>query len=432
MPIKFLREFSKSHVFKSFVMMFSGTLLAQAIGYAIAPILTRLYSTAEMGEMMFYLRLTAFLSSIITLRYEAALPLPKKDDHSYLIYRFIYYFSMWVLLFLGILFAVFSVTDLFPKLNAWFYLFTILGTAAMILINVGTSWAVRKGQYGIITRQKITNSLFANGFKWGFYYLHWSKFGLILATMLGFVLSAFEFLFDFRRTHHSFKSVFSKPKTAALLKEHGDFPKLNLPHVLVDNGKEILLATLILAYFGESIYGSYGHSYQMLRIPLMLVGVSIGQLFYNRTSEAMHKKKPLVPIITKTIGMLTLISLVPFTILFFLGADIFAFVFGPHWRASGTFSQIMALWLMVNFILSPITALPLLLNRQKDALLMGMVSAILQLVPFWVFPFFWGNDSTVFIEALKFVSYSQALWLLLTILRYGYFAMKSDALLTKP
>ena len=87
MPIKFLREFSKSHVFKSFVMMFSGTLLAQAIGYAIAPILTRLYSTAEMGEMMFYLRLTAFLSSIITLRYEAALPLPKKDDHSYLIYQ---------------------------------------------------------------------------------------------------------------------------------------------------------------------------------------------------------------------------------------------------------------------------------------------------------------------------------------------------------
>ena len=431
MPLQFLRDFSKTHVFKSFMMMFSGTLLAQAIGYAIAPILTRLYSTAEMGEMIYYLRLTAFLSSIITLRYEAALPLPKKDDHSYLIYRFIYYFSLWVLVFLGVLFTVFFVTNLFPKLNAWFYLFTILGTAAMILINVGTSWAVRKGQYGIITRQKITNSLFANGFKWGFYYLNWSKFGLILATMLGFVFSAFEFLIDFRRTHRNFKSVFSKRKTSLLLKEHIDFPKLNLPHVLVDNGKEIVLATLVLTYFGESIYGSYGHSYQMLRIPLMLVGVSIGQLFYNRTSEAMHLNKPLIPIIIKTIGTLTLISLLPFTLLFFWGEDIFAFVFGPHWRASGTFSQIMALWLMINFILSPVTALPLLLNRQKDALIMGVLSAILQLAPFWIFPMIWGTDATVFIEALKCVSYSQAVWLVLTILRYCYFAKKSDALQKK-
>ena len=53
--------------------------MAQVIGYAIAPILTRLYSNAEIGEMLYYMRLIAFISSIATLRYEAALPLPKRD-----------------------------------------------------------------------------------------------------------------------------------------------------------------------------------------------------------------------------------------------------------------------------------------------------------------------------------------------------------------
>ena len=85
-----LPSFFRSDLFKSFTVLFSGTLIAQIIGYAVAPILTRLYSTAEMGEMLYYMRIIAFISSIATLRYEAALPLPKRDEHSYLMYRFVY------------------------------------------------------------------------------------------------------------------------------------------------------------------------------------------------------------------------------------------------------------------------------------------------------------------------------------------------------
>jgi O-antigen/teichoic acid export membrane protein len=430
--IKFLFDFRKSHVFKSFVMLFSGTLLAQVISYAVAPVLTRLYGPSEMSEMMFFMRLIAFLSSVITLRFEAALPLPKIDAHSYLIYRFIYFFSFWVLLLLTLLCIVFALYDLFPAFDSWFYLCTILGTAAMILINVGTSWAVRKGHYPIITRQKIINSLLSNGLKWGFYYLKWSAFGLILASLLGFLISSLEFVFNFFKTHRSLKSNFSKRKTAVLLKEHNDFPKLNLPHVFIDNGKEILLATIVLAFFGESIYGSYGHSYQMLRIPLMLVGVSVGQIFYNRASEAMHNKKPLFPIVSKTIGTLGIISLLPFLTLFFWGEEIFTFVFGDRWANSGVYAQIMTLWLMVNFVLSPITALPLLLNRQKEALFLGLISAVLQLIPFWVFPRLWGNSESVFVNTLYFVSISQAMWLIYIIFRYAYFALKYDATLPLP
>ena len=108
MPIDRIRQFTKSEVFKSFTVLFSGTLLAQIIGYAIAPILTRLYSNAEMGEMLYYMRLIAFISSLATLRYEAALPLPKQDHHSYLMYRFIYLLSFWVLVFVALLLALFT------------------------------------------------------------------------------------------------------------------------------------------------------------------------------------------------------------------------------------------------------------------------------------------------------------------------------------
>jgi hypothetical protein len=342
-------------------------------------------------------------------------------------YRFVYLFSFWLLVFIACFLLVFSLVFDLMSLQPWFILCVILGAAAMIVINVGTSWAVRSGTYGIISRQKITNSLVSNALKWGFFFLNWKSFGLILATLLGFIVSALEFIWDFRKTHHRFRALFSPRKTRVVLKEHREFPLLNLPHVFIDNGRDMLLATLILAYFGEAVYGSYGHAYQMLRIPLMLVGVSVGQLFYNRSSEAMHKKKELTPILSKTIGVLTLISIIPFTVLFFYGTEIFGFVFGTTWGIAGTYAETMAFWLMVNFVLSPISALPLLLNKQRYALIMGVVSSLIQVIPFWFFPLLYGKSSAVFILTLQTVSYVQAIWLIFTLYLYYRFALASDA-----
>jgi O-antigen/teichoic acid export membrane protein len=421
-----IKHFLKSDVFKSFTVLFSGTLIAQAIGYAIAPILTRLYTTAEMGEMLYYMRIVSFIASLVTLRYEAALPLPKREDHSYLLYRFIYLLSFWLLVFtaftLAVLTWIFNITNFEP----WFYGCIILGSASMIVINVGTSWAVRTGSYGLISRQKIINSLVSNALKWVFFFWAWSSFGLILATMLGFVLSALEFLWDYRKTHRSFGQFFSRKKTRVILREHRKFPLLNLPHVLLDNGRDMLMATLILTAFDTGVYGAYGHAYQMLRIPLMLIGISIGQLFYNRSSDAMHRNKPLYPILLKTVRTLTFISVVPFTVLFFFGTEIFALVFGEKWAISGSYAETMSFWLMINFIFSPITALPLLLNRQKEALMVGFVSALLQIIPLWILPQWYGSSEGTFIFFLQVISYTQAVWLIFVLYLYFYYTRVAD------
>lgn len=426
MPLQRIKHFAKSDVFKSFTVLFSGTLAAQAIGYAIAPILTRLYSTAEMGEMLYYMRLVSFIASMATLRYEAALPLPKREDHSFLLFRFIYFLSFWMLVFTASVLVLLTWMFNLIHFEPWFLGCVIAGTASMIIINVGTSWAVRTGSYGLISRQKIINSLVSNALKWSFFFLAWSSFGLILATMLGFVLSAAEFVWDYRKTHRHYRSIFSRKKTRAILRQHRKFPLLNLPHVLLDNGRDMLLATLILGSFDASVFGAYGHAYQMLRIPLMLIGISIGQLFYNRSSEAMHQGKPLLPILTKTVFTLSLISMVPFTVLFFFGTEIFALVFGERWAVSGSYAETMSFWLMINFVLSPITALPLLLNRQKEALMVGFVSAVLQIVPFWLFPQWYGHSKETFMLCLQVVSYAQALWLIFVLYLYYRYTLAAD------
>lgn len=417
----------KGDFFKSFSVLLSGTLIAQLIGYAIAPILTRLYSTTEMGELGFYMRLTGFIAAIATLRYEAALPLPKRDEHSFLLYRLAYLISTVALLLVAIVFAFLVVTGTGGQFEWWFYVFSLLGTAFVVIINVGTSWSVRMGQYPIISRHKIANSLVANSLKWCFSFFHLSAFGLILATLIGYFVSCLEFAFNFKKVNNKFKSSVSINKTKALMREHKEFPTLNLPHVFVDNGRDMLIATLIFSYFSVGIYGSFNHSYTMLRIPLMLIGVALGQVFYNKASELYNQKKSILPLLNRMLLLLSVLSLFPFTLLFFFGEPIFIFVFGENWGQAGNFSETMSVWLLFNFILSPITALPLILGKQKISFILGIVSSLIQVLPLWILPSTYGNSAEVFDFTLQLISYSQAAWLVLTLVVFYTLAKKATA-----
>jgi O-antigen/teichoic acid export membrane protein len=163
----------------------------------------------------------------------------------------------------------------------------------------------------------------------------------------------------------------------------------------------------------------------MLRLPLMLIGVSLGQLFYNKASELYNQGKSMVPLLNKMLLVLTGLSIVPFSILFFYGEFLFAFVFGKNWALSGSYSETMSVWLMINFILSPIAALPLILSKQKVFFIMGIVSSLIQVIPLWILPMKLGKTQAVFHFSLQIISYTQAAWLLITIGVFYYYALKA-------
>ena len=431
MPLKSIKKQFNSEYFKSLSVLRSGTVIAQIIGYALAPLLTRLYSTAEMGELALYMRITGFIAAIATLRYESALPIPKYDGHSYLLYRISLLLSFVVLGISSLILISLIVTDITPGFSWYYLVLIILGSAAIVVINIGTNWSIRTGSFSLISRQKISNSLFSNFLKWGFAYLSWGYFGLILATFIGYFISSFEFVFNYRGLKKKFSKLKSRKKTWVLLKDHREFPLLNLPHILVDHGRDMLIATLILAYFSESVYGSFSHSYAMLRIPSMLIGVSLSQVFYNQAIKLYNNNQRMLPLLKKTIVMLLVISIMPFTILYLFGEPIFAWIFGVNWAEAGSYSETMSFWLMVSFIVSPISALPMILKKQKIALIFGIISALIQVLPLFIIPEIYGRTNETFVLTLQLISYSQALWFLLVLMIYFIFVYSHDLKIIK-
>jgi O-antigen/teichoic acid export membrane protein len=66
---------------KNFLILFRGTLIAQAIPMILMPVLTRLYSPDEFGVLELFISVSTILGTIANMRYVLSIVLPdKKED----------------------------------------------------------------------------------------------------------------------------------------------------------------------------------------------------------------------------------------------------------------------------------------------------------------------------------------------------------------
>lgn len=402
-----LEQLKKSEFLRSVLVLLSGTAIAQLLGYAIYPILTKLYDSNQFGDMYLYMRIVAFASAVATVRYELTLPLAKQELHAFHLYRLSFRIALVVLTALAITGVLYVWLQPQKGLDVWFLLLTIGSAYLSVWINLGTNWSVRVGAFKRISRQRIVQSLTSNGLKVLFGWFSWGSIGLILSMFTGALISVYVFVLDFLKLRQKHKGYRVSKRMSILSKQYRDYPLLNFPHVLLELGADLVIASLLLYYYGKETFGYYGHAFAMLKLPLGIIGQSIGQVFMNRCSELKHSGKSILPLLRKTMLTLLLLSVVPFTLLFFFGEPLFGFVFGKDWTTSGHFATIMAPWIMLNFVLSPVSAITLVLNRQKEAFLIGLLNTCGQLAIFGLLPWFWepvqGNFSLLLWIATGFL-----------------------------
>ena len=407
---------SKSGFIRSILVLSSGTAIAQLVSYAVTPIITRLFTTEDFGEIGVFLRIVSFLTAIGTTRYELTLPLPKNQNHAFQLFRLSLRISLvmiGVTLGLGMIYWIIQGGG---SQTIFYVLMVATTTFFMVFKNIGTNWAIRNQAFNRISSSNILSALSTNGLKLiaGVYNIGVN--GLILATALGSVFGAATFILDYYRNKR--QSVFeqSKKKMYALSKMYKDFPRVNLPHAMLDATRELLIAFLIVELFSQSFFGSFDLSFRMLRLPLILIGVSLGQVFYNRCSAQYAQKEALFPLLKKTTLILGGLSLIPFSIVFFFGEPLFIWVFGEQWGLAGRISEILAPWLMINFVASPVSTLPMILGKQVLFFWLGLVSTFLQLIGFGLIPYLLSKQGLDEIQLITWISYTMTLFLILITL----------------
>lgn len=400
----------KTDFISSVLILVSGTVLAQLISYLLSPIISRLYTPEDMTYLSLFSRIVSFLAVIATVRFELAFPLPKREEHAFSLYRLSLTYTV-VTVALSLFAVAGLMTVYWEDVNMYFLLAMIpFGILFLAFYNQGLSWAIRTKNFKSISISKVFSSSFNAVSAVVLGLIPFGYRGLIIGYLLGNLSSVLPYMKSFFKVRSENRSFLLKGRSYAMAKSYVDFPLINLPHALIDFSKELFIAFYLVYTFEKDILGLYDFSYRMLKLPIGLIGIAIGQVFYTKAADKLNEGQSIHSLVKQTLFTLVGLSIVPFALLFVWGDELFAFVFGEPWRRAGEFSQIMSPWLMVNFIISPLSQVPTLLKKQGAFILIsffGTILMVLCLTAGDIFP----HWNMKFEDVLKLVSVSQFIFL---------------------
>lgn len=358
----------------------SGVIVAHLITLALSPVITRLYTPDQFGEYALFTSLVAVLTLIATGAYEFSIVLPKKDTRAVQLFKLS---LLWSAVFIGlmyaILFAGFSHLKVHTSLSTSFLLLLPLGVFASSLMSTFSYWFNRKEYFDEFAQAKVSMSIGTGLFQVGLGATGFTSIGLMIGLISGRLFSAgtmaLKKIDDLKRLFKNW--VKGDLKDAA--KEYSDHPKFVLLSSLLSSFSIEIPVFLITSLFGSQELGYYGLSLRVLMAPVTFVSLSVGQVYYQKFAARKNSGEKLAPFLLRLWGILSLIGIIPFTLLFFFSEPVFVFIFGSEWANAGIVSEILAPMLFFLFMMNPTSKSLLVLDQQRIMPLFSAGSLIIRL-----------------------------------------------------
>ncbi len=365
--------------------MLSGNTISQIIPFILAPILTRLFSPEEFAVLANFMAIVGVIGIISTGRLEMAIAIPK--DHKKA--QEIVFTGFIITLFLGLisilipLFA-YQIGEMYNDkklpIFLWLVPFSVISYG---LLGLCSNWNLRQERFQQLSIGKISQSIINNCLAALLGYIAWGVYGLVIAWLLSQYVNIIILLIGVNRKVKYRDFGISTLK--ATLKEYKDFPLINSLHAFSDLFiSQFLLYWIISSYFGFLELGLFAMMIKYVKAPIVLISSSVSQLFYLEASKAINQGVSFIPILKKTVRTSILFALPFIIILLTFGPVIFKWYLGEEWQQAGFYAQGLAPMFFLYFILSPISGLPILLGKQKEAFLFSLIGYAFSIMAIFV------------------------------------------------
>ena len=370
----------KSEFSRNVLTLMTGSMIAQAIPIAISPILTRIYTPEDFGLFALYMSVASVFAVFSTGRYELAIMLPKKDEDATNIFLLSVIIAFIVSLLSFVIIFLFNqkIVSLLgtPSLSNWLYVIPV----SVLLTGLYQSfnyWNNRKKKYKRLAVSRVTQSATTGMTNLGMGFSGFSASGLIIGGLSGQAVATSVLGGLIWKSDRAMIKSLNKIKLFALMKKYKKFPLLNLPNALIDSFRLSGINMLIAKYFATATLGQFSLAWKMVHVPMVLVGGSLAQVFFQKLASA-HKRE-LYRIIIKYITKASLIAAPIFLVVFLFSEKIFGFVFGENWTMAGEAASVMTPWLFINFVSSPLVSVMMILNKQELVLFFSLFYASIPL-----------------------------------------------------
>ncbi len=378
--INIIREKFKENFFKNIFILISGTILSQGLIIFSTPLITRLYSPKDFGILALFTSISSIGAIISTGRYELAIGLPKKNSDARVLATLV--------LIVGFIISSFYLSLIFI-LKIWSNYFSdfeyFIDSSYVLMIPVFTFFAAvisslqyfaqRNKRYKLITIGNfiqtivtITLSLISALF-----------FPVVGALIYSYVLGQFCSLFYYLLNLDNFKLNFDFSKLINSAKLNISFPKFMLLSDLAFTVTQQFIPILFAIIFNSTVVGFYSLANRILKIPSIVLGSSISNVFRNEVIDCVQMNKDPGPMYRETFKKLLWISTPIFLIIGIFSPDIFVLIFGQKWELAGKFAQLLSIMIFFDFISSPFNSLFYIFKKQDVFMLIQVTRTIVNI-----------------------------------------------------
>ncbi len=367
----------------------TGTVLAQALGILVMPIVTRLFAPEAFGILAIFSSMTGIVGVIVCLRYELAIMLPESKEEAVNILgvSLLSVIIMTTLSALIVWFGSGKITSLLhaPQLKNYLWL------VPLIIFFQGLSlalnyWNSRTKHFGRLSVAQIISSFTTQTAKLAAGFVGLVSGGVLIVTfVLGSIVSTTVLGGQIWRDD---KKLFLdhirwKPigKGYARFRK---FPLIDTWGALMNSISWQLPALMLSSFFSTAIVGYYALGLAVAQRPLGIISCALSQVFYQKACDEKNVKGNNGELVEKLMDALIFIGLLPTIVLAMVGEEVFTVIFGGRWIEAGRYAQILAPWIFFWFVSSPLAMLFSVYERQGSALSVHSLILVTRIISLYI------------------------------------------------
>ncbi len=360
----------------------SGAVVSQILMVASTPLLTRIFNPESFGVMAVFAAAYAIAIPISTLKYDAAVILPKATRSAISLTSLVILIASAMVLLLSGLVGAAIWMSLLPEgyeVNLWLPLALWLGA----LYTLSQQWSARQNDYKNFARSQVIGSALNIGIS--------LTLGILLGgeshhLVLGFVsglLGSLAFMLLSRSLE--IKHILNV-KVKGLLRRasvYRQFPVLVLPSALLMTIGQNSIPLILSTHYPIGEVGQFAIANRLLLVPAALIGGALAESFRSEFVRRQRERLGVTSFGNQTLRTLVILALPMFGLLFVTAPWLFTVIFGPDYEGAGHVSRAIVLGVAAQFMATPFASVFIALRQTTIGLRVHIATATVPLALLW-------------------------------------------------
>lgn len=406
----------KNSIWVGILHMGLGTVLAQMINIVVQPILTRVFPAETLGIYTYLISLATMIIPVASLKLDMLIVSePNEKEAQYITDACIIINILISLIYAIVIIFGYQVSDnnIFNKYGIIIYVVPVLVfTNGLRFLFI--SYLNRYKEYKTISIIAIIREAIRAVIQVGAGFLSLGVFslsmGYAVSPLFGLNIQMRNYLKELKERP---RINLKKFKEIVLVKGKRQILFL-VPAQFINSFSASLVTISITALFSAKILGYYSAGVRILDIPIVFITSNVSKVCYQRISENVANKKPVLRTLMSVIIVLSAVSIMGFGTLYVIAPRLSEIVFGQGYRVAGEYIRCLCVMYAVRLVATSFAGVYTVFKKQNFELFLNILLIVSAGVSYVVCSMFNFEVTTY----LKFMNTGYTIVYLLMLLGY--------------